>query len=99
MEDEFRWKEEKRGEREKKIGKRDGEKKAEGQRGPVLVHCWGRMRDGGNESSEQGNRLRSGHLGILDLWSFGRFPLEFVEHARDIKTSRVIPSGILSRSN
>lgn len=89
-----------RGEKEKKkIGKRDGEKKAEGQRGPVLVHCWGRMRDGGNESSEQGNRLRSGHLGILDLWSFGRFPLEFVEHARDIKTSRVIPSGILSRSN
>lgn len=29
-----------RGEREKKkIEKRDGEKKAEGQRGPVLVHC------------------------------------------------------------
>lgn len=89
----------------KKEGERERKKKdrkegwMEKRRLDRGVHCWRRKRDDGNESSEQGNRLRSGHLGILGLWSFGRSPLEFVEHARDIKTSRVIPSGILCRSN
>lgn len=78
----------------KRRQKREREKERGMEKRRLLVQCWERKRDDGNESSEQ-VEVRS----LRYLRSFGRSPLEFVEHARDIKTSRVIPSGILCRSN